>query len=1064
MKSIGLCMIVKNEARVILRCLESVRPLVDYVLVEDTGSTDGTQDIIRTYLHREGLPGEVFDEPWRDFAHNRTVALERLREVQGVDYALVMDADDVLVFDEGFDAAAFKRGLAADLYSVWFQLGGVRYFRPQLYSNRLSFSYRGILHEFLESPPGCTTDTATGIHIFERREGARSQDPDKYHKDARLLEQALNGEQDPFLRARYTFYLAQSWRDYGEAEKALAAYLARADLGFWDEEVFMSLYNAAQLKEKLGHPEYEIIGTYLRAHESCPSRAEPLHGAARYCRIAGKFHQGYLFAKQALQIPQPAGGLFIETWVYDYGLLDEIAVNAYWTGRYRECLDACQCMLSGGKMPEDMRERVEKNAEFAEAKLPAQTEVAQIPVNSGSARSIPNSPIFIHATWRTGSTWFWGRFRKLPETMCFFEPFTELLETLSPSDATLLDHSTWNNRHPVDDPYFAEYLPFLRKAGGIRLFKSEIPYEWFIPIGGLGGDLRAAEERYLAMLIRAAEQQARVPVLGFTRSLGRIAAIKKAFAGLHIFQFRSLIKQWCSYLHFKRDGGLFFHRTLAQIVARCDDPFFSYLSQFYLRREISLIAVEKMDATTVSTHSTADALFDLPENDAFAMFMAMHIYLYLNAMLVADICVDVSRMEEDEQYRVDIEADIKVRSGLEVSFADVRDEGFFPADVGFELDAVNWGEIRDHCRVASRFLSRIADPEALIEKANVFIDDAFAKAGFEQAGGGGSSDPEAEKSKTSEPAIKSEHTSALSWQPDRPQGGTELMVDELRRQIGSELQNIDLRINMFSPPELTGKPLIVWIHHDINQDAVQWCRNPELVSRVHKFIFVSHWQLDRFCTEYSLPADKCIVLPNATWTDAERRAWEPAAIRQIAYTSTPFRGLSVLLDAWELLSPADAVLNIWSSMKLYGPLFDDTAYRELFDRAGGLPNTHYHGIVPNAELRRLLRSIDYLAYPSVFPETSCISVIEAMAAGCRVICPALGALPETTAGFARIYDWPADPATHAKIFCEILKEELSTPWGGMVDQAEAEQDYCRQFYDWSVRSNEWKHLLNQMQS
>jgi glycosyltransferase involved in cell wall biosynthesis len=118
MKTIGLCMIVKNEARIILRCLSSVRPLVDYVLIEDTGSNDGTQAIVRDYLAREGLPGDVFDEPWRDFAYNRSLALARLRAVASVDYALVMDADDILVIEDGFDAAVFKAGLTSDLYHV----------------------------------------------------------------------------------------------------------------------------------------------------------------------------------------------------------------------------------------------------------------------------------------------------------------------------------------------------------------------------------------------------------------------------------------------------------------------------------------------------------------------------------------------------------------------------------------------------------------------------------------------------------------------------------------------------------------------------------------------------------------------------------------------------------------------------------------------------------------------------------------------------------------------------------------------------------------------------------
>src|SRR5690242_484513 len=91
-KTIGLCMIVKDEAAVIERCLDSVRPLIDYALIEDTGSTDGTQEIVRAYLRRHGIAGEVIEEPWRDFAYNRTHVMARLRDRVSIDYALIMDA------------------------------------------------------------------------------------------------------------------------------------------------------------------------------------------------------------------------------------------------------------------------------------------------------------------------------------------------------------------------------------------------------------------------------------------------------------------------------------------------------------------------------------------------------------------------------------------------------------------------------------------------------------------------------------------------------------------------------------------------------------------------------------------------------------------------------------------------------------------------------------------------------------------------------------------------------------------------------------------------------------
>jgi glycosyltransferase involved in cell wall biosynthesis/mannosyltransferase OCH1-like enzyme len=370
MPTIGLCMIAKDEAHVILRCLESVRPLVDYVLIEDTGSTDGTQAVVRKWLERVGLPGKVVEESWQGFAYNRTHALARLRENTSVDYAFIMDADDYLVAEEGFDAAVLKRSLSLDMYSVPLRGGGVRYARNQICRNRCEFRYRGVLHEFLEAPPGeISSGSLTGFYITSTREGARGKDPGTYRKDTMVLEQALLTETDPFLCARYTFYLARSYRDCGDNENALKHFLARAELGHWIEEVFYSLYSAGKLLEELGRPLEEVVAAYLRASDAVPGRAEALHAACRLCRNKKQFADGYEYAQRGLKIPVPDDGLFLEQWVYDYGLLDELAVNAYWVGQYQDCFDACERLLREGKISNDMRDRVKANAAFAAEKL-----------------------------------------------------------------------------------------------------------------------------------------------------------------------------------------------------------------------------------------------------------------------------------------------------------------------------------------------------------------------------------------------------------------------------------------------------------------------------------------------------------------------------------------------------------------------------------------------------------------------------------------------------------------------------------------------------------------------
>jgi tetratricopeptide (TPR) repeat protein len=350
---------------------------VDYVLIEDTGSTDGTQTIIREWLNRARVPGEVHEEPWRDFAYNRSHALARLREKKNVDYALIIDADDVLELPPGFKMPYLK----LDSYTLEIRHQELRYFRTQLVRNALPWRYEGVLHEFLSCPAGSNNwrcfpeersqDQLAGVRIRMSEEGARRQSSasERYRRDARILENALAFETDPFLISRYTFYLAQSYKDCGDLEKALANYLKRAELGFWDQEVFISLYQAAKLKAELRYEAEEVLASYSRANKVRKDRAEALHGAARFCRIKGRYEEGYSLAQRALGMRAPAEALSLEPWVYDYGVLDEYAVTAYWIGKYDDCRRACKRLLREGKTPEDMRERIEQNARFAREKL-----------------------------------------------------------------------------------------------------------------------------------------------------------------------------------------------------------------------------------------------------------------------------------------------------------------------------------------------------------------------------------------------------------------------------------------------------------------------------------------------------------------------------------------------------------------------------------------------------------------------------------------------------------------------------------------------------------------------
>lgn len=366
-KTVGLVMIVKNEAKIIVRCLRSARPVTDYVLVVDTGSSDGTPEIIETYLRSEGLAGKVVSRPWVNFAHNRSEALKLLREITDVDYGLTIDADETFEFDPELDVTAFKSALSSDVYDLEVRLAGIAYGRPALFSNRLPFEYKAVLHEYLELPSGATRSTASGVRVICTSDGARSQNPDKFRDDARTLERALQDETDLFLRSRYTFYLAQSLFDARDFNGAYDYYLQRVGLGYWIEERYISLIRAAQASERLGHPADVQLALYLRAYDLIPTRAEALHGAAAVCRRASLHDLGFQLARLGVQIQPPAGALFLDRAVYDFRALDELQVCAYWSGHLTESLAASEELLQR-KLPADDRARIEVNAVYAREK------------------------------------------------------------------------------------------------------------------------------------------------------------------------------------------------------------------------------------------------------------------------------------------------------------------------------------------------------------------------------------------------------------------------------------------------------------------------------------------------------------------------------------------------------------------------------------------------------------------------------------------------------------------------------------------------------------------------
>lgn len=200
-------------------------------------------------------------------------------------------------------------------------------------------------------------------------------------------------------------------------------------------------------------------------------------------------------------------------------------------------------------------------------------------------------------------------------------------------------------------------------------------------------------------------------------------------------------------------------------------------------------------------------------------------------------------------------------------------------------------------------------------------------------------------------------------------------------------------------PFRAGRPrLALWVHHDIDQRAVQWLEQPSLLRQVSRFIFVSEWQRSRYCDRFAIDRSRTEVIGNPYCPRACEQAAETAKQYErphFIYTSTPFRGLDILADAFPLAARRlpGATLTVLSGMELYGSN-DNARFQPLFDRMAGMPQVQCLKPCGKLDLYARLRAANVFSYPSTFPETFCISALEARVMEDALLLTGTGALPE----------------------------------------------------------------------
>ncbi|MBS0625780.1 MAG: glycosyltransferase [Verrucomicrobia bacterium] len=330
--TVCLNMIVKNEAAVIARCLKSVAPFINYWVIADTGSTDGTQKIIQDCL--KNIPGELHEKPWVDFSHNRNEVL--LLSKNKCDYLLFIDADEKLLAPPNYALPP----LDCDCYFAnTHQENGSTYFRILLAKASLNWQWVGTIHEELHCDQVETKAILQDLVNFSiSSDGSRSKDPEKYLKDAALLEKAPP-------TGRNLLFLALSYEKSEKYELALQNYEKRVAFGGWEEEVFYALYRIASVEALLKKPPSQIIGSYCKAYLYRPSRAEPLYWLGQYAISMQNYLLSYLVSRHALFIPRSTDTVYVEDSVYDYNLLLQYALSARRLGRFHEAAPAFQKVI-----------------------------------------------------------------------------------------------------------------------------------------------------------------------------------------------------------------------------------------------------------------------------------------------------------------------------------------------------------------------------------------------------------------------------------------------------------------------------------------------------------------------------------------------------------------------------------------------------------------------------------------------------------------------------------------------------------------------------------------------
>jgi len=354
-KTICLCCIVKDESKVIGRLIESCKGLIDYWVIIDTGSKDNTIEIIKKGL--KDIPGELFESKWVNFGHNRSELMKKAKDK--ADYFLLMDADMEIVVEKDFD----RNKLTHNAYHLRYT-GDIDFAQMLFVNGHLDWEYIGVTHEYIKAKNIGKAPVLDTLKVIHHCDGGHR--PEKIDRDIRLLEQAIVDEPD---NPRNFFYLAQTYANKPDIDKAIEYYTKRAQMGGWEEEVFYCLFQIGLML----HKKKDYNSAIHQLHEAyCyrPSRFEPLCELGIIFREQKKYQLARIYFEEASRIPYPEKDLlFIHKAHKEYLIDFELAICYYWIGNYKMAMKHALVVQFKEGVPDVIKNQNEENMKFIDVKL-----------------------------------------------------------------------------------------------------------------------------------------------------------------------------------------------------------------------------------------------------------------------------------------------------------------------------------------------------------------------------------------------------------------------------------------------------------------------------------------------------------------------------------------------------------------------------------------------------------------------------------------------------------------------------------------------------------------------